>query len=218
MPGPHPVGRAGRPGNGSVFPAGEGVAQVCAVVADGLPQVRHGAAVVSQRGGVIGDRPSMVFHGFDVAVDHLSGLFRAGEQLLMVFAGGSDFVIYRQQGLHLGLRKQRGRLIRVGFRTLRQCLGRFAVRFRDFPSLPPWQGIQIGGRWSVPVDISHASSLPVLHKQGEHDTGSGLEPGTVGLQEHMLRLEWTLGGDPPEGKTIAADVADQGVRLPETVT
>lgn len=32
---------------------------------------------------------------------------------------------------------------------------------------------------------------------------------------YPVRLEWTVGGDPPEGTTIEAEIGELGVRLPE---
>jgi hypothetical protein len=34
---------------------------------------------------------------------------------------------------------------------------------------------------------------------------------------YIVRLEWTLGGDPPEGETVDEAVVELGVRLPEVV-
>ncbi|MBE8519252.1 hypothetical protein ILP97_17315 [Amycolatopsis sp. H6(2020)] len=37
-------------------------------------------------------------------------------------------------------------------------------------------------------------------------------------QRFTMRLEWTLGGTPPEGMTVAEAVAETGVTLPEVVS
>ncbi|SFW11459.1 hypothetical protein [Amycolatopsis australiensis] len=39
------------------------------------------------------------------------------------------------------------------------------------------------------------------------------------MAEHnTVRVEWTIGGDPPEGSTIEAEIAALGVTLPNEVT
>lgn len=35
---------------------------------------------------------------------------------------------------------------------------------------------------------------------------------------HAIRLSWTVGGDPPEGKTVEDAIAELGLQLPEALT
>jgi hypothetical protein len=62
--------------------------------------------------------------------------------------------------------------------------------------------------------------------EGTEDTGADLAVLVRDILDDLrpraerftVRLEWTLGGTPPEGTTIAGAVAKTGVTLPKTVS